>query len=221
MQRDSLKPRPNLADPPRPERLHRLHHAAQFGETLQPADAGIAGVHLLADVVDDGSGRGPAASGSARRRGLPPAALLLAHAVPRPRRPCRCRRRDARPRRTSRPARGVTLRRCAKWMCGREFLRHGDEIVLRIRAEGAGAQRQPVGLGGTAANIARTSSAFDTRAAGRRSGRADRPDGSPASRPSSSATGNLAQEGDQVGRASRRAKCPRRRSSTRRKLSRS
>ena len=34
------------------QRVDGAHDAAQFGEALQPADAGIAGIDLLADVVE-------------------------------------------------------------------------------------------------------------------------------------------------------------------------
>ena len=43
----------------------------------------------------------------------------------------------------------------------REFLRHRHQIVLRVRAERAGAQREPAGLRRHAANSLRTSSAVD------------------------------------------------------------
>ena len=86
------------------ERFQRAHDAAQFCKALQPADAGIAGIHLLADVVDDDVAVVRPHREAASRHSPRPCGGVPRQAAPRRPRPCRCRPRDARPRGTSRPA---------------------------------------------------------------------------------------------------------------------
>ncbi len=131
-------------DPPRPERLDRLHDAAQLREALEAADEGIAGVHALQAIVAEqvavvGAHR-DFCVGSALRA----AALFLGH-----------QRRDERHQvRIAAEVIGLEERavrlaldvaQMDEMHAGPELARHGDKIVRRVRAERAGAERKPAG----------------------------------------------------------------------------
>ena len=133
--------------PPGPESLDRLHDAAQFRQALEAADERIAGVDALLPSSPSRcpwSGRiGISASArpSARRRSssVISAATRRTMSVS----PARWSASKNEP-----SGSRLTLRRWAKCTRGPNSLRHGDDIVLRVRAERAGAERHPVGVGG-------------------------------------------------------------------------
>ncbi len=170
----------------------------QLGKALQAADAGVAGVHAFADVVDDGVAVVGGAWGSAsppdpRRAGVASSRIRL------PRRaPCPCRARCSASWKEP-SASFVTLRRWAKMDLWAEPRRHGRQVVFGIRPVGAGAQGQAVGgrVHRVEQGLGRRGGRHDPRQAEDRKGRIG-PGGSPCAHPPLRPPHDLAQEVEKV-----------------------
>ena len=185
--------------PPRPKRLDRLHHAAQFGQALEAADEGIAGVRRASAGRRREGGRGRGASGFRRRRGL-----RRGGARSSPISSATSATRSASPPRWSasknEPSGSrLTLRRWTKWMRGPNSRAMATRSFAGFEPNEPAQSVRPQACDGTAANSLRTSSAVESTRGRPKIGKAGSSGWMASRAPSSSATSVISRdEGDQV-----------------------